>query len=295
MIPYQGSKRKIAQELLSYIPSADHFYDLFGGGGAITKAAVESGRWQTCHYNEINTGVYELFKSLCNGTFDFEKARSTWISRERFFSEKDLPTAWGGYVATCWSFGNGLDTYLYGKDKELAKLFMFALVTYDNPYFPNTTQNERRLLLQRAIRSLANSGVQVDKAQYALESLYGIQNLTRLQSLENLTGSVPVLASVTTTNCDYKQVEIAPKSVVYCDIPYHGGGADPKSYNITFNHNEFLNWAATSDVPTYVSEYEITDPRFQCLWEKDVRSTFSAQSNTTSRTERLYWNGVSAG
>ena len=35
-IPYMGSKDKIAMSICSFLPSAENFYDLFGGGGAIT-------------------------------------------------------------------------------------------------------------------------------------------------------------------------------------------------------------------------------------------------------------------
>ena len=33
-IPYKGSKNKIAESIIAQLPSAKHFYDLFGGGGA---------------------------------------------------------------------------------------------------------------------------------------------------------------------------------------------------------------------------------------------------------------------
>ena len=39
-IPYMGSKRKIAKELMDYMlantPNATAFYDLFGGGAAMS-------------------------------------------------------------------------------------------------------------------------------------------------------------------------------------------------------------------------------------------------------------------
>ena len=39
-IPYMGSKRKIAKPLIDYMlnsnPNAKYFYDLFGGGGAMS-------------------------------------------------------------------------------------------------------------------------------------------------------------------------------------------------------------------------------------------------------------------
>jgi len=99
MIPYVGCKQSIASELLAQIPEAEHFYDLFGGSGSVTETALKLhnkgilgtwSKWQHIHYNELNTGVYLLNKEVWEGTFDFDKARRTWISRERFFAEKDV-------------------------------------------------------------------------------------------------------------------------------------------------------------------------------------------------------------
>ncbi len=44
-IPYMGSKRKIAKELMDYMlantPNATAFYDLFGGGAAMSMEALK--------------------------------------------------------------------------------------------------------------------------------------------------------------------------------------------------------------------------------------------------------------
>ena len=32
-MPYKGSKSRIAEEIISRMPRAKHFYDVFGGGG----------------------------------------------------------------------------------------------------------------------------------------------------------------------------------------------------------------------------------------------------------------------
>lgn len=32
-LPYKGSKNRIAEKIISVLPSADYFIDLFGGGG----------------------------------------------------------------------------------------------------------------------------------------------------------------------------------------------------------------------------------------------------------------------
>jgi site-specific DNA-adenine methylase len=53
-LPYMGSKRKIAADLIRYMananPDAVHFYDLFGGGGAMSFAALRSGFFESVHY-----------------------------------------------------------------------------------------------------------------------------------------------------------------------------------------------------------------------------------------------------
>ena len=280
MIPYRGSKKAIANELIKHIPPADHFYDLFGGGGAITCAVSKimkvndmfhGTKWKHLHYNEINTGVYLLFREVLEEKFDFEKAKETWISREEFFRVKDEPTAWGAYVRFCWSFGNDGDTYCYGKNIELAKELIFCLLHVENPYLPHTTIKERRLVLAQAIRQLT-------KKELYLQSL---ERLERLQSLQSLQ----------ITNLDYRDVPIQPLSVVYCDIPYEGESAVKDVYKNDFNRAAFLDWAATREFPVYVSEYEITDIRFSLIWEKEIIIKMSKKnSKGIYRRERLYWN-----
>ena len=113
-MPYQGSKNKLAKDIIEQMPPAEHFYDLFGGGGAITHCAVLSGKYKYVHYNEINPLVVKGFEMAINGEFNNE---NRWISREEFYQLKDTDP----YVAICFSFGNNLVDYLYGKDVEPIK------------------------------------------------------------------------------------------------------------------------------------------------------------------------------
>ena len=113
-MPYKGSKNSIAAEIISILPPAKHFYDIFGGGGAMTHAAALSGKYQYIHYNELNPLICKGFKMAVNGEF---KSERRWISREYFNAHKsDDP-----YVAICWSFGNNLRNYLYSKELEPLK------------------------------------------------------------------------------------------------------------------------------------------------------------------------------
>lgn len=88
----------------------------------------------------------------------------------------------------------------------------------------------------------------------------------------------------------YEQVEIAPNSVVYCDIPYQGTA----DYG-EFSHKDFFEWAATREFPVYISEYNITDKRFKLVYEIDKRSMLSPKKDNKIMSEKLYWNGVSNG
>lgn len=122
-IPYMGSKRKLSRNIVLDIrsrhPEAVNFYDVFGGGGAISLEALKY-NWKVT-YNELNRHVYLLMKYLKeNDTLGDEFYK--WYSREDFFNalESD-PTYLTGFLMTCWSFGNKQDTYLYGKDIENQK------------------------------------------------------------------------------------------------------------------------------------------------------------------------------
>ena len=66
-IPYMGSKRKLASEILKKIIQRHElisdFYDLFGGGGSISFTAIRDYRFNV-HYNELNKHIYSLVEYL---------------------------------------------------------------------------------------------------------------------------------------------------------------------------------------------------------------------------------------
>jgi hypothetical protein len=77
-------------------------------------------------------------------------------------------------------------------------------------------------------------------------------------------------------------------SVAYCDIPYEG----TKDYANSFDRKKFLDWAANADFPVFISEYNVSDSRFQLVYEIDKRSMLSGESANLIKQEKLYWNGV---
>ena len=91
-LPYMGSKRKLAKPIIDLIiannPNARYFYDLFGGGGAISFEALQRPQFDRVIYNELNTGVVTLLrKIMADGvTDDFYR----WVDRDTFNAHKKV-------------------------------------------------------------------------------------------------------------------------------------------------------------------------------------------------------------
>lgn len=113
-VSYQGSKNKIAAEVVYNLPSAPLLIDVFAGGGAITHAALLSHRYGSILANDYDCGALQLFYRASHGLIDFEEERKRWVSREDFKRLKDTDPI----VRYNWSFSNGGRNYLYSKEIE---------------------------------------------------------------------------------------------------------------------------------------------------------------------------------
>ena len=123
-VSYQGSKNKIAAEVVYNIPSAPLLIDVFAGGGAITHAALLSHRFSSILANDYDCGALQLFYRASHGLIDFKEERKRWVSREDFKRLKDTDPI----VRYNWSFSNGGRDYLYSKEREPYKrAYHFAL------------------------------------------------------------------------------------------------------------------------------------------------------------------------
>jgi hypothetical protein len=68
-LPYMGSKRKLAGKIVDTIlrdqgGKIERFYDLFGGGGSVSFAALSRPSIGEVYYNEINAGVVSLLRKI---------------------------------------------------------------------------------------------------------------------------------------------------------------------------------------------------------------------------------------
>jgi len=268
-LPYMGSKNKIAQKIVDFLPKAEHFYDLFGGGGAISHCAYLSNKYKSVHYNEYEPLVYKGFQMAINGEFKDEKR---WISREDFNALKDSDP----YVAICFSFGTNLQAYAYGKDIEpIKKAFHYAICFDDysmlDEYLGDRKirlqQNDiyqRRLELQqklKQIKKFKHVNTLMDSAD-GFESDFNdmSENLGRLERINEI--KIQNSMNISTSNLSYDQVQIDHNSTIYCDPPYK----DTASYKSEFDHDKFYEWCLQQK-NVYISEYQMPEEDFKCIWQ----------------------------
>lgn len=283
-MPYQGSKNQIAKWVIENLPKKENLYDLFGGGGAITHCACESGKFKHVIYNEYNQLVAKAFDMAVHGQFKNEKR---WISRDEFHALKNTDP----YVAICFSFGNNLKDYCYSKEKEPYKKAFHNAVCFndfsdaeklnlDLSFIKgNSVEEKRRSLdnnlplyhpelkdfLKYSKRNCDNKNLTHLENKERLERLQSLERLERLQSL------------------DYRQVSIKENSVIYCDPPY----SNTRGYTIKFDNEHFYTWCRKQKELVIISEYSMPDD-FICVAKKEKRSLMCKDDNTTKKTEKLF-------
>lgn len=214
------------------------------------------------------------------------KNETRWISHEEFDKLKNVDP----YVAFCFSFGNDLKSYAYGKEIEPYKKALHYLVVFQDEslikeIFPNIDfsfvhkikdVNERRLKVKKVIDDLLiTSDDNRIRSNESLQSFIQLESCQRLASIERLA----------IYNKSYDEIEIKPNSVVYCDIPYF----QTNKYEISkdFNYKKFYDWCERQTELCFISEYSMPKDRFTCIAEIEHRSIICANENQ-SVIERVF-------
>ena len=199
-IPYKGRKSKYAEQILSYIPSADNFYDLFCGGGAITHCALLQNRWKNYIMNDIDKGLSQLFVDAVNGKYKNEKR---WISREEFFKLKDTDA----YVRYIWSFANNGRDYMFSREIEETKRLGHNAIVFGDikplEKLLNTDLSfllkiddlsERRKTLNRYIKKISGNRFELQQLQQemtmGLESRRNAMKRMGKENIDELTAEI---------------------------------------------------------------------------------------------------------
>lgn len=284
-MPYMGSKNQIAKWVIDHIPASDYLYDLFGGGGAITHCACESGKFKHVIYNELYPIAFKGFDMAIHGKFNNE---NRWISREDFNKLKNKDP----YVAICFSFGNNFRSYSYNKDIEQFKKAMHysvffndnsllsKFVNVDNLNYTSDDKQDRMIHLRKYLHNFTNFKDKKIQLQN-LERLTRLQSLERLHCLNELNNEQK--DNIKFYSDDYQNIPLTDNDVViYCDPPYKNTG----KYRVDFNHNEFYSWCRKQKELVIISEYNMPED-FICIAKKE-KISLMCSSNRTTQTEKLF-------
>ncbi|HEP6773507.1 TPA: DNA adenine methylase [Streptococcus pyogenes] len=294
-LPYQGSKKKISKKIVEIIKQnfdADKpIYDVFGGGGAITAECVLNGL--EVHYNDLDNDITDMFQRVISQ--DREWIKTLIISRDEFnkIRQKEPKSVDDNLKLLVNSFGNELSSYLYGADWSDTKYDLAVEIinkhdvfsgykqteTYkkaDKPYDEGELEKNKKLTQLEQLQQLGR-----------LQQLEQLQQLGRLQQLEQLQ-QLGRLQQLEPTNYSYEAFSDIEDAIFYLDPPYEN--TTQKSYKGDFNSQAFYDWAfgMSKNNIVLISSYDISDERFECVYEfKTARSTMQG-GGAGKRTEKLF-------
>ena len=122
---YQGSKSKIADEIISKLPNKKYFVDAFSGGGALAHCALESRKFEHIIANDLQSKdiLESHFLWTPEQHLEFQKK---WVTKEEFEKTDNL------YIKTCWSFSNNRKAYIYSKACYEYKRLLHNAICFGN-------------------------------------------------------------------------------------------------------------------------------------------------------------------
>lgn len=304
-LPYMGSKNKLAEEIVNFLPQKKVLVDLFGGGGAISVCASQSGKYEKIIYNELNSLISETFRKALNGDYENERR---WISHKEFDRLKNID----GYVAICFSFSNNCNTYMYGpKIEPYKRAYHYAIVFNDFGPFNELFDDETTEKIKKSVEGITDLKERRIKFSHALGdyilSLERCQHLERKEKFDllkhtmNMYGTprnacppfdlnirVATETPIEVFNKDYANVELpsSEECVIYCDIPYEKTALYTTG---SFDYERFYKWCqekTSEGYQIYVSSYELPEDLFVSVWEKQRHS--GALGGNKHVVEKIY-------
>lgn len=279
-LPYVGSKKKISKKIVEIIKQnfgADKtVYDVFGGGGAITAELMINGI--DVVYNDLDKTITAMFNRVLNQ--DRGWIKTLIVNRDEFIAirEKEIKTVDDELKLLVNSFGNDRMNYLYSKQVSDIKYNLAVEILEKEDVlvaYKKTTTYQRAVNLYEDKLGFVNK----HEKHRALQQLQRLGQLQQLQQLEQLQKTI---------NKDYKYFSNVKNSILYLDPPYEN--TKTSSYKSQIDYQEFYDWAYEMSKNNIVllSSYEVSDDRFECVYEfKNARSTL-AGGDRGKRTEKLF-------
>jgi len=185
-IPYQGSKRNIAPEILAYFPeNIVNLYEPFAGSAAITLAAAARGFGQKYLLNDLNKPLMDLWERIIRHPEEISKQYE-----ELWYEQQKDPRSYYDEIRNEFNLTGKPEYFLY-----LLARCVKASVRYNaNGEFNQSPDNRRRGAKPSTMRNM----------------IFGASRL--------LKGKTWV------TSRNYRDVlpKVKPSDLVYLDPPYQG-------------------------------------------------------------------------
>lgn len=282
-LPYVGSKKKISKKIVEIIKqnfgTDKTVYDVFGGGGAITAELIINGI--DVVYNDLDKTITDMFNRVLNQ--EREWIKTLIVNRDEFIEirEKEIKTVDDELKLLVNSFGNDRRSYLYSKQVSDIKYNLAVEILEKEDVlvaYKKTTTYQRAVNLYEDKLGFVNKH-EKHRGLQQLQRLGQLQQLQQLQQLEQLQKTI---------NKDYKYFSNVKNSILYLDPPYEN--TKTSSYKSQIDYQEFCDWAYEMSKNNIVllSSYEVSDDRFECVYEfKNARSTM-AGGDRGKRTEKLF-------
>jgi len=185
-IPYQGSKRNLAEEILRYFPPRFRtLFEPFAGSAAISIAAAVNGLGAHYHINDLNRPLMDLWLAIIQTP---EKVASQY--QELWISQLDDPRAFYDEARAEFNLTGRPDLFLY-----LLARCVKASVRYNSQGEFNQSPDNRRKGMK-----------------------------PRIMRLQVLAASHFLKGKTTVSSVNYRDVlgKATPEDLVYMDPPYQG-------------------------------------------------------------------------
>lgn len=284
-LPYVGSKKKISKKIVEIIKqnfgTDKTVYDVFGGGGAITAELMINN--MDVVYNDLDKTITDMFNRVLSQ--DREWIKTLIVSREEFFRilAKDNKTVDDELKLLVNSFGSNRKNYIYGKGLSKIKydIMVEIIKKYDvfGGYSKTETFIQKVSSDEDTFKRLRNN--RGEKVIHPLQQASRLEQIERIQNTKKI--KIPK-----TLNKDYSYFSDVKYSILYLDPPYEN--TTTKNYKAGINYKKFYDWAYKMSKNNIVllSSYEVSDDRFECVYEfKTARSTMSG-GKKQGRYEKLF-------
>lgn len=185
-IPYQGSKRNLAPEILRYFPTEfTTLYEPFAGSAAITIAAAMNGLGERYHINDLNKPLMDLWRAIIE-TPEQIAAQYETLWKQQLYD----PRSFYDQVRADFNRTGKPDLFLY----LLARCVKGSVRYNSQGEFNQSPDNRRQGMLPETMR------LQILGAAYYLKGRTTISSVNYRDVLDKVT----------------------PVDLVYMDPPYQG-------------------------------------------------------------------------